>query len=52
MWTTLRAAAARRYPDDEEAAVLWALKGWAQFIQAPGQDHWLCACADGRDEPQ
>jgi hypothetical protein len=49
MWRVLRAKAAIQHPDDEEAAVLLTLKGWARFIQQPGQEHWLCACAD--DEP-
>jgi hypothetical protein len=52
IWPALRARAAARYPDDEEAAVLSALRGWAVFIQLPGQAHWACACNEGRDEAQ
>ena len=46
MWTALRARGAIRHPDDEEAAVLMALQGWAVFVQLPGQEHWRCACSD------
>jgi hypothetical protein len=45
-WVALRETGATRYPDDEEAAVLFALKAWAIFIQQPGQQHWHCACAE------
>ena len=46
MWTALREAAAKRHPDDEEAAVLLALRGWLAFLGQDGQDHWHCPCAD------
>jgi hypothetical protein len=46
VWTALRHAADCRHPEDSEAAVLLALRGWATFIQQPGQEHWLCACAE------
>jgi hypothetical protein len=46
MWVILRAAADRRHPENDEAAALLALKGWAEFLAQPGQDHWHCACAD------
>ena len=45
MWPVLRAMATKRYPDDDEAAVLLALKGWMTFIQQSGQEHWHCPCA-------
>jgi hypothetical protein len=45
-WVALRETGSTRYPDDEEAAVLFALKAWAIFIQQPGQEHWHCACAE------
>jgi hypothetical protein len=50
MWLALREQAAQRHPDDEEAAVLDALRGWVLFIEQPGQEHHLCACADREDE--
>jgi len=50
MWVTLRSAADTRYPLDPEEAVVYALRGWAAFIQQPGQEHWRCACAEADDQ--
>jgi hypothetical protein len=49
VWEPLRKSAARRHPDNGESAALLALKGWAEFIQQPGQEHWRCACAEQDD---
>jgi len=50
VWLALRHAADCRHPTDSEAAVLLALRGWATFIQQPGQDHWRCACAEADEK--
>jgi hypothetical protein len=50
MWPIVRRLASKSYPDDEETAVLIALKVWLFFIQEPGQEHWRCPCA-GLDDP-
>ena len=46
IWPVIRAKAAQRFPEDEEAAVLLTLKQWVQFIQQPSQGHWRCPCSD------
>lgn len=46
MWTALRAKADGMHPDDQERAVQAALRAWYVFIQQPGQEHWLCDCAE------
>ena len=51
LWPVLRRRADLRHPDDPEAAVLMALKAWAEFIQQPGQAHWRCPCSEGDTQP-
>ena len=46
VWMRLRAQADERYPGDEEAAALMALRDWSMFLHRPGQEHWLCDCAE------
>jgi hypothetical protein len=49
VWPALRLTAAHFHSDDEEAAVVEALRAWAVFLQGVGQEHWRCACA--ADDP-